>query len=83
MVPFRSDPQKDSALTGYSKLNGPKAMAIRPNASKIAVGTGDTVAEAEAKALAACNDPDPAYPCFLYAVGDKVVLPLRRTEPSQ
>jgi len=50
---------------------------------RIRVGTGSSVAEAEAKALAACNEDDPAYPCFVYAVNDRVVLPQRRTEASR
>ena len=36
---------------------------------------------AQQKALAACNDPDPVLPCFVYAINDKVVFSQRRPEP--
>jgi hypothetical protein len=67
----------------YAKMHAPKAMAIRPTGPKITAETGATLAEAEAKALASCTDPDSPYPCFLYAANDDVILPLRRTEPDQ
>jgi hypothetical protein len=81
MVPFRLEPEKDKTISSYGKLRGPKAMAIRPNGSRIMTATGKTVSEAESKALAACNESESAFPCFLYVVNDKVVLPQRRTEP--
>jgi hypothetical protein len=42
--------------------------------------TGATSADAQAKAFAACNDVDSLYPCFLYAIDDRVVLAQRLTE---
>lgn len=81
MVPlFVTPPQK---ARDYLKMRAPKAMAIRPGSPSVTAETGATVAEAEAKALAKCTDPDSPYPCFLYAVNDNVVLPLRRTEPGR
>jgi hypothetical protein len=81
MVPlFDTPPQK---ARDYVKMRAPKAMAIRPGSPSVTVETGATVAEAEAKALAKCTDPGSPYPCFLYAVNDNVVLPLRRTEPDR
>jgi hypothetical protein len=77
MVPFRLEPEKDKTISSYGKLKGPKAMAIRPNGARIMTATGNTVSKAESKALAACNESDSAFPCFLYAVNDKVVLPSR------
>ena len=75
---FRSPP---AIANDYVKMQAPKAMAIRPNGSRIAAETGATLAEAEAKALAKCADPNtPYFPCFLYAANDTVILPLRRTE---
>jgi hypothetical protein len=58
-------------------------MAIRADAPapKITAETGATLAEAQAKALAKCTNPDSAYPCFVYAINDNVILPQRRTEP--
>jgi DNA-binding winged helix-turn-helix (wHTH) protein len=83
MVPLHYDPKQDKTISEYPKLKQPKAMAIRPNGKRIATAVGKTVAEAEGQALAACNEPESAYPCFLYAVNDRVVLPQRRTEPRR
>jgi hypothetical protein len=83
MVPLFSNRQTKE-LVDYATLAGPKAMAIgaTPLRARIASGTSDK--DAEAKALAACNDPpDAPIPCILYAVNDRVILPQRRTEPSQ
>jgi hypothetical protein len=83
MVPFRPNPEQDKTISEYPTLAQPKAMAIRPTGNRIYTAIGKTVAEAESKALAACNVPESVYPCFLYAVNDRVVLPQRRTEPSR
>jgi hypothetical protein len=81
MVPTFETPP--SIAHDYLKMRSPKAMAIRPSGPKLTAESGATLAEAEAKALAKCTDPDSPYPCFLYAENDNVVLPLRRTEPRQ
>jgi hypothetical protein len=81
MVPTFETPP--SIAHDYLKMRSPKAMAIRPSGPKLTAESGATLAEAEAKALAKCTDPDSPYPCFLYAENDNVVLPLRRTEPHQ
>jgi hypothetical protein len=83
MVPLRYKPAQDKTISEYPKLAQPKAMALRPGGNRIYTAVGKTVAEAEGKALAACNEPESAYPCFLYAVNNLVVLPQRRTEPSR
>jgi hypothetical protein len=62
-------------------MQQPKAMAIR--SGRVRIATGATLAEAEAKALASCNDDQSPYPCFLYAANEKVVLPQRRTEAQR
>jgi hypothetical protein len=80
MVPFQP---ADQVARDYAALAEPKALAIAPSPPRVRAATGATVAEAEAKALAACNDPGSGYPCFLYAVNARVVLPLRRTEPRR
>ncbi|WP_371260010.1 caspase domain-containing protein [Bradyrhizobium sp. WSM1417] len=69
-------------IFGYSKLPSPKALAIRPYHAKAGSATGATVAEAESKALALCND-NPKWPCFLYAVNDRVIVSQRRAEASR
>jgi hypothetical protein len=83
MVPLRNNPEQDKTISEYPTLAQPKAMAIRPHGSRIYTAAGKTVVEAEGKALAACNVPESAYPCFLYAVNDRVVLSQRRTEPGR
>jgi hypothetical protein len=70
-------------LEGYPKLKSPKAIAIRANGARIMTASGSSIRDAEAKALAACNDADAITPCLLYAVNDRVVLPQRRTEASR
>jgi hypothetical protein len=70
-------------LEGYPKLKSPKAVAIRPTGARFITASGSSIADAEAKALAACNDADASTPCLLYAVNDRVVLPQRRTEASR
>ena len=68
-------------MKSYSSLPAPKAMVIRPNSVRVKIATGTTAQQAQASALAACNDPDPVLPCFVYAVDDRVVIGQRRTEP--
>jgi hypothetical protein len=80
MVPLFNGRTKE--MREYESVGAPKAMAIRAAGPKLKIGTGKTLAEAEAKALAQCNDDSP-YPCILYAANEKVILPQRRTEPEQ
>jgi hypothetical protein len=77
-VPFHMESAPE--LAAYAAMAEPKAMAIH-SSPRVRVAGGASIAEAEAKALAACNDADPAYPCFIYARNNQVVLPQRRTEP--
>jgi hypothetical protein len=72
-----------SELQSYGSLPAPKAMVIRPNRGRLRTATGVTPQEAQAKALAACNDDDDAMPCFVYAVNDRVLLGQRLTEPMK
>lgn len=71
-------------VTAYRSVAGPKAAAYHPW-GRLFVSTGlPTQFEAEAQALLQCNnDPDRKGKdgeCFLYAVGDRVVLPQRLTK---
>jgi class 3 adenylate cyclase len=73
-------------VAGYPTAPGPKAAAYTPSGGRVfLVIGGDSQRTAEEKALAACvADPVRASfnaPCFLYAVGDSIILPLRRREP--
>jgi hypothetical protein len=71
----------EDRLRTYAGLPAPRAMAIRPNGSRVNIATGISPLEAQVKALAACNDDLDPRPCFVYAVNDRVVLDQRRTEP--
>jgi hypothetical protein len=73
----------EDALTAYASLPAPKAMVIRPRGTRVRTATGTTPAEAQSKALAACNDDLDYMPCFVYAVDERVVIDQRRTEPVE
>jgi hypothetical protein len=55
-------------------------MVVRPVGSRCEIATAATLEEAQAKALAACNNDSHPFPCFVYAVNDRVILDQRRTE---
>jgi uncharacterized caspase-like protein len=71
----------EDLLRSYATDAAPKAMAIRPKGGRVRTATGASSAEAQLKALAACNDDSDPFPCFIYAVDDRVILSQRRTEP--
>ncbi len=86
--PYRSDMvplfiRPPSEAIEYAKLRQPKAMAIRPQGLKIAIATAASLPEAEAQALARCNEASSPFPCILYAANDQTILPQRHTEPQQ
>jgi len=78
MVPLFASPPSEALE--YARMREPKAMAIWPLGPKVAVASGGTLAEAEARALAQCSVADSPYPCFLYAANQAIILPQRRTE---
>jgi hypothetical protein len=73
-------------ITNYRSAPGPKAAAYHPGGGRVFTISGAASQRAaEEEALKACNS-DPARngadgSCFLYAVGDQVVLPRRLREP--
>jgi hypothetical protein len=72
-------------VSDYSFARGPKAIALHPWGLLFVSTGGASQAAAEADALKTCND-DPKRagkdgPCFLYAIGNHVVLPLRIAGP--
>jgi hypothetical protein len=75
-----------SDIVNYSSAVAPKAVAFHPIRNRIFIVTqAQNQHAAEQEALKACND-DPVRngaggPCFLYAVDNRVVLPLRLKEP--
>ena len=83
-VPMRPNARTSPPLKDYREIRGAKALAFHPW-GRIFLGTGTDLVMAETIALKNCND-DPLRkgddgPCFLYAVGDQVVLPDRRIAP--
>lgn len=73
-------------ILGYRAAAAPKAVAFHPDRGRmfLVAGAASQYA-AEQEALKRCNE-DPVRngaggPCFLYAVDNKVVLPLRLREP--
>ena len=72
-------------VVGYRNAPGPKAAAFHPWGRIFAVTNAESQRAAEERALADCN-ADPTRngqngPCFLYAAGDQVILPERRSAP--
>jgi len=69
----------------YAAAAAPKAAALSIHGVFTIVTTAPTQRAAELQALQACNDNPAARrtegTCFLYAVGDTVVLPQRLTAP--
>jgi len=86
LVPIVSEIIRQRAdIAGYREQRAPKAMALHPQGRIFAATGVANQREAEQKALSDCNT-DPLRggrdgPCFLYAVGDQVVLRQRRTTP--
>lgn len=78
-VPFHLEQTKE--VREYLAMREPKAMAIH-SSLRVRIATGSSIADAESKALAACNDADPVFPCFVYARNGQVVVWQRRTEPA-
>jgi len=72
-------------VAGYLAAPAPKAMAFHANGVLKVVSGAASQRAAEEQALRACDgDPlrkETGGACYLYAVGDRVVLPLRATAP--
>jgi hypothetical protein len=83
---LRAQQLRSPQVLSYSNAAGPKAAAFHAE-GLFTISTGsDSQRGAEERALNDCNaHPDRARsgnrPCYLYAVGNRVVLPLRRTSP--
>jgi hypothetical protein len=82
LTPLR---RREPDVVAYGTAKEPKAMAIHPLGRVFVVAHAQTPYAAEQEALRQCNaDPGrggAAGPCFLYAVGNRVVLPGRHIEP--
>jgi len=79
------DLKRRADVTSYRSASGPKAAAYHPSGRMFIVAGATGQFEAEELALSQCNnDPDrngKDGPCFVYAVGDQVVLPQRSVKP--
>ena len=76
---------KRADVSGYLQAPDPKAAAIHPRGILAIVSGATSQPSAESQALKLCNDDDARKegdgPCYLYAEGNKVVLPKRQTSP--
>ncbi|MBV8190456.1 MAG: protein kinase [Alphaproteobacteria bacterium] len=77
---FDDDQRERPDIAGYRAARLPKAAAFHPLGRLFTVSGSASQRDAEEQVLAACND-DPHRtqqdgPCLLYAIGDRVVLPL-------
>jgi hypothetical protein len=83
---FRPVARERADIANYRSAPGPKAAAYHPGGGRMFTVSGAASQRAaEEEALKACNN-DPTRngadgSCFLYAVGDQVVLPRRLREP--
>jgi class 3 adenylate cyclase len=72
-------------IVGYRSAPGPKAAAFHPWGRIFIVTNAESQRAAEERSLGECNaDPTRSGqngPCFLYATGDQVILPQRRSVP--
>jgi adenylate cyclase len=73
-------------VLGYRDAPGAKAAAFHPSGRIFIVTKAESQHAAEERALGECNaEPlrnGSSGPCFLYAAGDQVILPERRTAPA-
>jgi class 3 adenylate cyclase len=73
-------------VLGYRDAPGPKAAAFHPSGRIFTVTKAENQRAAEERALGECNaEPvrnGSSGPCFLYAAGDQVILPERRSAPT-
>ena len=75
--------QDNPALRDYATALAPRALVMHPWGRYFSAAAARNESEAERVALAACNADAERMgrdgPCFVYARGDRVVLPERRT----
>jgi class 3 adenylate cyclase len=84
-LPTPSQTRARADVVAYRGAPAPKAAAIHASGQLHLVAGADSQHAAERRALDACNE-DPVrlsrdVPCFIYAVGNQVVLPRRATDP--
>jgi uncharacterized caspase-like protein len=78
----RPETLRRADVANYLTAPEPKAAALHPWGPFFVVAGGSDQFTAEKEALDKCNNNSKTKgPCFLYAVGDQVVLPQRSTKP--
>jgi len=87
MIPgVRATKSRRTEIANYPTATGPKAAAIQARGVLYFVTGAVSQRAAEEQALKRCNeDPernDVNGPCYLYAAGDRVVLPFRLSAPQ-
>ena len=84
-IPGAAHLRQRADIAGYASAAGPKAVAYHPASSVFVVTQADSQRTAEEKVLDMCNSDPARNPaeglCFLYAVGNQVVLPQRLRKP--
>jgi hypothetical protein len=84
-IPGGVDLRQRSDIISYAVATSPKALAYHPTSRMYVVIGAETQRAAEEKVLNLCNS-DPTRPpfgfCFLYAIGNQVVLPQRLRKPT-
>lgn len=85
-IPANDKLRERADVLGYHSATAPKAAAYHPDRGRLFIVTGAASQyAAEEEAMKRCDD-DPLRngaggPCFLYAVDNRVVLPLRLRQP--
>jgi hypothetical protein len=81
----RQEVRDRSDVIAYREARGPKAVALHPVGRVHVVTEAASQREAEEASLASCRKAaagrNEGGSCFLYAIGDRVVLPGRHTAP--
>ena len=84
-IPAAAHLRQRADIAGYASAAGPKAVAYHPASRVFVVTQADSQRTAEEKVLDLCNSDPARNPaeglCFLYAVGNQVVLPQRLRKP--
>jgi hypothetical protein len=84
-IPGAAHLRQRADIAGYASAAGPKAVAYHPASRVFVVTQADSQRAAEERVLDLCNSDPARIPaeglCFLYAVGNQVVLPQRLRKP--
>ena len=84
-IPGAAHLRQRADIAGYASAPGPKAVAYHPASRVFVVTQADSQRAAEERVLDLCNSDPARNPaeglCFLYAVGNQVVLPQRLRKP--